>query len=291
VTGINYHHLKVFAEVARCRNITAAAAALRVAQSAVSVQVRALEASLGVRLFEREAKSLRLTPEGRMVADYADEIFSLGGEMRAALLGLDPGKPTLRVGATATLSRNFQMSCLQPLLGRAKLFLKSGSWHQLLEELEAHRLDVVLCNHAVAGDFGGVFLNHLLDEQRACIVGPPRGGSKRFVFPKSLDGVEMVLPGEQSNIRGEFDALMLRENTHPVPVIEVDDMAMLRLLARESGLPALVPRVVVRDELESGQLRELCRVPGVAERFYAVTVRRRFESPLLKELLFVKRKR
>ena len=68
------------------------------------------------------------------------------------------------------------------------------------------------------------------------------------------------------------------------PVLaEVDDM--LRLLARDSGNTALLPTVVVQDELRSGTLQEYCVVPQLHENFDAITVQRHFEPPLLKTLL------
>jgi len=69
---------------------------------------------------------------------------------------------------------------------------------------------------------------------------------------------------------------------------EVDDMAMLRLLAREGHGLALVPRVVVRDELRTKRLVERCRIPQLRESFYAVLPRRRFPNPLVRELLAAK---
>ena len=66
---------------------------------------------------------------------------------------------------------------------------------------------------------------------------------------------------------------------------EVDDMALLRLLARDSDSVALVPSVVVRDELLSRRLVEYAVVPELSESFYAISVRRHFEPPLLKSLL------
>ncbi|MCZ8105416.1 MAG: LysR substrate-binding domain-containing protein, partial [Burkholderiales bacterium] len=66
---------------------------------------------------------------------------------------------------------------------------------------------------------------------------------------------------------------------------EVDDMAMLRLLARDSDSVALLPTVVVQDELRAGRLVEYAVVPELSETFYAITVQRHFEPPLLKELL------
>ena len=66
---------------------------------------------------------------------------------------------------------------------------------------------------------------------------------------------------------------------------EADDMPLLRLLARDSDSIALLPSIVVQDELQSGRLVELCRVPDLFESFYAITAQRRFASPALKALL------
>jgi len=68
-------------------------------------------------------------------------------------------------------------------------------------------------------------------------------------------------------------------------VAEVDDIAMLRLLAREGRALALVPRVVVADELRSGALVEHCRVPGMDEKFYAITATRKCPNALVRDLL------
>jgi LysR family transcriptional activator of nhaA len=78
---------------------------------------------------------------------------------------------------------------------------------------------------------------------------------------------------------------MERCGVRPVIMAEVDDMAMLRLLARDTGALALVPLVVVRDELRDGVLEERHRFPEIKERFYAITPTRHFPNPLVRELL------
>lgn len=95
----------------------------------------------------------------------------------------------------------------------------------------------------------------------------------------------MILPGPDSEIRTEFDALCEQLGVKVSVLAEVDDMATMRLLARDTEAVALVPSVVVRDELRSGLLSELCVVPGLLETFYAITVDRRFQHPLIKALL------
>jgi LysR family transcriptional activator of nhaA len=70
---------------------------------------------------------------------------------------------------------------------------------------------------------------------------------------------------------------------------EVDDMAMLRLMARETAGVTLVPPVVVKDELESGTLVERYKFPQIKETFYAITPSRRFPNPILAELMATRR--
>jgi len=81
------------------------------------------------------------------------------------------------------------------------------------------------------------------------------------------------------------DLVLERAGIRPVILAEVDDMAMLRLLARESDGVTLVPPIVVRDELASGTLVEVCQIPTLSERFYAITQKRRFPNPLLIEVM------
>lgn len=71
----------------------------------------------------------------------------------------------------------------------------------------------------------------------------------------------------------------------PQVVAEADDMAMLRLLAREDAGLAVLPPIVVQDELTQGVLLEAAQLPGIQEVFYAVTRKRRFPNPLLSEVL------
>ena len=62
-------------------------------------------------------------------------------------------------------------------------------------------------------------------------------------------------------------------------------MAMLRLLAREDIGLAVIPPIVVRDELTSGKLVEVAQLDGISEHFLAVTHERRFPNPLIADLL------
>jgi LysR family transcriptional activator of nhaA len=289
---LNYHHLRYFWAIAQERSLTRAAQRLHVSQSALSIQLRKLEERLGHPLFVRENKRLTLTEAGRIALEHAQVIFRTGDELLGALQGRRASERTvLRVGAVATLSRNWQLELLRPLLRRTDvdLVLHSGTLRELLPQLGAHALDVVLSNMPLQRDAESRWHSHLLDQQPVGLVGRRGRGQKPLRFPDDLRTTPVVLPGLQSEMRGAFDRILDEAGIHPQILAEVDDMAMLRLLARESDALSLVPLVVVQDELRAGLLTERHRLPQLTENFYAITTTRRFPNPLLRELL-VRRK-
>ena len=285
---LNFHHLRYFWVIAHERSLTKAAARLHVSASALSIQLRQLEERLGQALFERKNRRIELTEGGRIALEYADAIFRSGEELVSTLKGsARKGRAVLRVGAVATLSRNFQIGWLRPLLGRddVELVLRSGTLNELLVQLAAHSLDVVLTNASVPRDAKAPWRVFKIGEQEATLVGRPSRKHKKFRFPDDLRQTPIVLPGPESSLRESFDTLMEQAGIRPLIAAEVDDMEMLRLVARESKGVALVPPVVVKDELERGTLVQRARVTGLKETFYAVTASRRFGNPLLKTLL------
>ena len=285
MTELNYHHLRYFWLVAKDGNLTRAARALHVSQSALSAQIKQLEASLDEPLFVRQGRGLVLTEAGRIALRYAEEIFAKGSELVATFeAGRAPREP-LSVGAVATLSRNFQESFLEPLLRApdVTLRLRSGGLEDLLVRLDAHELDLVLSNRPPPRVPSSARRSRLLARQAVSVVGPRR--RRGFRFPEHVHGAPMILPGPESDVRNEFDALCAQLGVEPRVLAEVDDMATMRLLARDADALALVPSVVVRDELSSRALFEHCVVPELYESFYAITVERLYPHPWLRALL------
>lgn len=285
---LNYHHLRYFRAIANEGSLTRAAEHLKISQSALSTQLKSLEESLGVPLFHRQHKSLVLSEAGQIALDYAESIFRSGEELVDVLQNQGTGRrKILRVGAVATLSRNFQVSLLRPLIGRSdfELISRSGNLRDLLAQLRAHTLDVVLSNLPVRRDAETALHSHLLDEQPVSLVGQRTRSRKKFNFPEDLHHTPLFLPSLDSNIRVGFDLMMEQAGVRPIIAAEVDDMAMLRLLACEGAGLALVPPVVVKNELAAGILSERHRVVGLSESFYAITPSRRFPNELLRELL------
>jgi LysR family transcriptional activator of nhaA len=144
---------------------------------------------------------------------------------------------------------------------------------------------VILSNIVPPRDAATPWISHALAEQPVSLIGTPERIGRSHAFEDLLSREPLVLPTIESSIRSGVDALFDRLEISPRIAAEVDDMAMIRLLAREGAGLAVVPPIVVKDELESGRLVEVDQFPRLVETFYAVTLSRRFPNPLLREVI------
>ena len=90
---LNYHHLLYFWTVVKEGGVAQAAKALGLSSPTISGQVRALEESLELKLFDRVGRKLQVTEDGHLVFRYADEIFHLGRELLDTIQGRPTGRP------------------------------------------------------------------------------------------------------------------------------------------------------------------------------------------------------
>lgn len=288
IEQLNFGHLFYFWRVARTGHLTRAAQEVHTSQSALSAQIRQLEDRLGETLFEREGRRLVLTETGQMVRSYAETIFGLAQEMLGRLRGQSEGLERLRVGSVATLSRNYQENWIRPLLAdpSVALTLESGTMDVLVQRLLEHQLDVVLANEAVAPDANRPLHCRFLGSQAISLVGPAAIWAGRTLrVPEDLDGLDLALPGPRHALRALFDALCMAAEVKPRVRAEVDDMAMLRLIARDSGWLTVLPEVVVQDELRAGTLVRVGQSTELRENFYAITTPHRHRVERLERLL------
>lgn len=284
----NFHHLYYFWRVAKGGHLTRTAQELHVSQSSLSSQIRQLEDRLGEPLFLREGRRLVLNETGQLVLSYAENIFGLSQEMLGRLQGSSEGMVRLRVGSVATLSRNYQENWIRPLLADPSvvLSLESGLLEGLLERLVQHQLDVVLANEPVVSEPDRALHCRFLGSQAISVVGPASVWAGRTLrIPEDLNGIDIALPGPRHALRAQFDALCMTAQVTPHLRAEVDDMAMLRLIARDSGWLTVLPEVVVQDELRTGVLVRAGQSDHLRENFYAITTPHRHRMERLEKLL------
>lgn len=293
MTRLNYHHLHYFWQVAKTGNLTKAANNLHVSQSALSSQIRQLERSMDAILFLRDGRSLKLTEAGRQALSYAEDIFSKGQELESLLRkGSISPEATLRIGTLSTMSRNFIDSFIDPLIKSSDVRYSLHARRQLslINDLYNHQLDIALTNIEVLGGNKDMLQSQLLARQPVSIIGPPSLGLGKKTLSKNYRENKWVLPSGDSPIRTGFDSFCAQNQFLPNIIAEADDMAMMRLLARDSGALAVLPEVVVKDELAAKKLVIYMKLPNVYENFYAVTIKRQYSHRLVNELISKKTK-
>ena len=287
--SLNYNHFYYFWVIAKEMSITMAAKRLRLSQSTLSAQLRHFELALGQELFQREKKRLVLSESGRIALDYADKIFTSTQEMVRTFEGR-PGqknKTTLKVGAVGPLSKNIQYEFLLPLLLRddVKLIVTTGPLNELLKALNQHFLDVILSSYPVKHDGLASYHNEFLGQSDALLVTRPGSNFKKLKIPSGLQGVPMFLPTNESRMRADFNTWVMRAQIYPLIKAEVEDMALLRLFALSGNAITLVPKIVVKNELNEKRLLTVARIPNLTERFYAITAQRKYAHPWTHSLI------
>lgn len=275
---LNYQHLYYFRKIAHEGGVTRAAESLGLSQSTLSAQLKDLESSFDVKLFRREGRSLQLTEAGKVALDYAEEIFDTGDELRSWLArGETSTRRRIQIGTTSTLSKILQYELLHPLVmaSRGQPKVIEAEMPDLIHKLQIHHLDVAFTN-TPPGELRNQNLDvHLIGETPVYLVGRPPFRIPKKPFPKWLVDIPLFLPVSPTSARMDFDSKMIRAGIRPLIQAEVDDTALLRMLALSGAGLSLLPEIGVQFEASERKLLRIEKIPGIQERIYAITTHRK----------------
>jgi LysR family transcriptional activator of nhaA len=280
---LNYHHLFYFWTVARAGSIAKAGQELRLAQPTISNQLKTLEASLGVKLLERQGRRLVLTDVGRTVLRYCDDIFRTGRELQRAVKGLPTGQRLrLVAGVVDVIPKRMAALLLAPAVEAhpdMTLVCREGPLPQLLAGLAVHELDVVIADVPAAEEVKVKAFSHRLGDCGTVFLAAARHAGLRRGFPRSLQGAPMLLPAEGTALRRALDGWLDANELRPEVAGEFDDSALMKAFGAR-GLGVFAAPAVLADEIRSQyDVQVIGRAEDVREAFYAITVERRLRHP------------
>lgn len=290
---LNYHHLYYFWMIAKEGGIAKAAEKLRLGQPTLSAQLKLLEDSLGRPLFERQNRKLILTESGQVALEYANEIFRLGSEMVEAIHDRIPAQQRthIQIGALDSVPKQITLLLTQAAYktGPCMVSILEGKGDELLRELMAHRLDILLSNYppSLGAGTGEERKVHSRSIARSSIVicGSPKFKSLTKNFPQSLAGQPFVLPTFHSKLRHDLEHYF-RLNQIPItPVAETQDTSLQKLLGT-SGV-GLIPiaEPAAQDLLKDKSMIKLGRLDGVYEEFWLISATRKNENAIAAKLM------
>lgn len=292
---LNYHHLLYFWLTAREGSIVKASELLHLTPPTVSAQIQSLEKSLGEKLLRRGGRRLVLTEAGQTAYRYANEIFSLGREMQASLKDRPTGRPLrLNVGINDVLPKYLAYRLLAPAFSLpegVQVVCLEDNAERLLAQLAMHELDVVLSDVPADRALSVRVFNHLLGECGVTFFGsPPMAKQHRRDFPRSLDGVEFLLPTENTALRRNLDVWFEANGIRPRIRGEFQDNALLDAFG-QAGLGLFVgPTAIERETCRQYDVQIIGRTVDVRERVYAISAERKLKHPAVVAISAMARK-
>jgi LysR family transcriptional activator of nhaA len=281
---LNYHHLQYFWVTAREGSIARASTKLHLSQPTISAQIKRLEEACGVKLFQRQGRSLVLTDMGRVVYEYASEIFGVGRDLLDAIKTNQPGRAVpLTVGVANAVPKLVAYRLLRPLLQAAtpvRLVCREENTEQLLTHLATHALDVVLADTPAPPHVRVKVFNHVLGESDTGFFAPPELATQlKRRFPKSLHGAVMVAPTLSTALRRDLDLWLDAGGIEPDIVAEFDDPALMKVFGAEHGAVFPAPLAIADDVCRVYNVALVGQTNGIRERYYAISAERRITHP------------
>lgn len=285
-TFLNYHHLRYFWAVAREGSLRKAAEKLRVSQPSICTQIKLLESALGQNLFKPSGRSLALTDFGQLVYGYAEEIFTLGSELlKTSKLAPVSQALRLHVGIVDSFPKLMSFELLRPVFEHQppiQWTVHEGKLPDLLGQLTAHRLDLVLADEPASPGVSGKVFNHPLGKSDITFCAIPSLARKlKGRFPKNLHGAPALLPTQNCSLRRDLEKWFREIGIEPLVRGEFEDAALTKIVGMEGIGFVAVPTTAASEAIERYGFVQIGRTRAVQTHFYAITAERRLTHPAI----------
>ena len=287
---VNYKHLHYFWMVAKEGSMARASERLHITPQTISGQITLLESYFDADLFDKVGRNVELTETGRLVLNFADEIFSLGNELEQMMHQLPSVRPTqFRVGVVDVVPKSIAHRILLPILqmpGSVRMMCSEADLDSLLAELAAHRLDLVLADRPIPATVSTRGFSHKLGE---CSVSFFAAENLRQQlegdFPVCLNNAPLLLPSSGNQIRIDIDKWLDKNRLHPQVVAEFDDSALMKAFGQEGMGIFLAPTAIEQEVMQQYNVKAIGQTKEIKESFYAISVERRIKNPIVYEVI------
>ena len=279
---LNYNHLQYFWTVAREGSITKASEVLHLTPQTISGQLKLLDQACGQPLFNKQGRNLVVSEMGRLVFDYAEDIFSIGAELATVVRGNQfAGQSVLNVGMVSTMPKLIAERIIAPALTGerpVRVRCSEASLEGLLADLGVHRLDLVLSDQPIPPGLSITAYNHPLGESGlSFFIRSGKAAGYQRGFPRSLNDAPILLPSQNSALRRQMDDWFENKGLSPRIVGEFSDSALLKAFGEAGAGVFASPTVIEKEICRMYRSRVIGRTDEVTEQFYAISPERRLK--------------
>jgi DNA-binding transcriptional LysR family regulator len=258
--SMNLHLLRLFTAVADHDGVATAARALRLSQPAISRAIRELERQLGVSLFERSTRRVRLTPEGAEIYRQARGVFAAERaveESVAALKGLKQG--TLHIGASTTIATYVLPGFIGAFARshpQVEIRLSAVHTRVIVDLLRRYELDVALAEAPVT-DPDVAVTPWRVDEMVVIAAAGHHLAKRRKIAPSELSDELFLLREPESGTRSIVLSALAGAHVTVRRSMSIDGTEVIKQAVAEGLGIAVVSRSAIADQLATGRLAVL----------------------------------
>lgn len=254
----NFNHLYYFYRVAVHESVSKASKELLIAQSALSTQLKQLEESLEVTLFNRTKGGMALTDKGQLVFKFAQQMFEKHEEMRRAMaLAETEVRGPLRIGSVNSVGIYLLPGMLTEFHKKftdVQIHLEMRSSNEVIELLQDNEVDLAL----IAWDRRYPQLtSEIIMQNELLLVGHSRHAlaRKRTIRAGDLSGQKLLGYEAGTPTRITVDNALKAAGVAPDYVLESANIATIKHLAIEGMGLAFLPEIAVEGEIRDKILR------------------------------------
>ena len=289
MTELNFKHLRYFWTVARVGTIAEAGRLLGLAPHSISAQLATFEAALGVSLFRRAGRRLKLTEAGERILGHAEEVFALGDQIMDVVRD-DALRRSLpfRIGFPDSMPKSVVHRLIEPALHverPGRLVCREAPLVELLAELAVHRLDLVIADRPIPPEVSVRGYSTLLGEGTLTVFAAPALAARlKADFPATLHGAPFLLPGEDVAHRGALLQWFETRRVQPSIVAELDDSALMKAFGQGGAGAFAAPTMIADHVCRQYGVEAVGEIAEVNTQVYAITTERRLAHPAMQAI-------
>jgi len=285
---MDLQRLQTFRTVATLMNFNRAAEVLNASQSTISARIKTLEEEIGVLLFRRIGKSVRLTEAGAKMLTYAEKLLAIGDEAMAEVTGRNTGSGLLTVRMPQTVTTCFLPSLLRefsPRFPGLRLDITSCAMYSLEHELRIGTVDLAfLFADTISAD--NLEAELLRVEPMVIVVHPDNPlATRKSVDFKDLEGHILLLPKSDCGYRMEFEQTLMEQKVIPAGLIEMNNIEALKRTVMAGIGVTLIPEIAVRSELEQRRMARLHWKDNLETGILMIRYRNKWQSPAVETFM------
>jgi DNA-binding transcriptional LysR family regulator len=290
---MDLQRLQTFRTVATLMNFNQAAEVLHYSQSTVSAQIKTLENEIGILLFKRFGKSVRLTEAGAKMLVYADKLLAIEEEAVAEVTGRNmiSGLLTLRMPQTVATHYLPRILCdYQPSFPGVRLDITSCAMHSLEHELRIGTVDLAFLFADTIGK-ENLTCELLCIEPLAIVTHPshPLAALKSADF-KDLEGQVLLLPKSDCGYRMVFEQSLATERVTPATIIEMNSIEAIKQTIKAGVGVTIIPEIAIRIDVERGEMARVYWADDLETGVLMIHYKDKWRSPALEAFMEMMRR-